>query len=249
MSGSLHRLWACLLSALITMGVTACNQNPGARGDPAGRATAGAASSCDTSILKIANSAWHTDVAGKMWVVGELSNTSGTDQLLPQICVSIRTATGERTERRYAGPILLKAGEGVSFSAIIDSPPANEEFSLSFATISWPADADAKLSAIIYRDFSVSARVTMSPGDNKADIHGILTNTGGLPASNIFVAVGLYDKEDALVGVAKGKVSSLDILDPGGILTFTLVSSQLKENTTSFTTRIFVEGQITESSN
>jgi hypothetical protein len=248
MTGSLRGMRACLLAALVTMGVSSCNQIPRSGGDREARVAAGAPSLCDTSILKVDNSGWYTDVAGKMWVVGELSNTSGTDRLLPQICVSIRTATGERTERRYAGPILLKAGEGVSFSAIIENPP-DDDFSVGFAAASQPADGVSSLVATLYRDFNASVSVRMSPGDKDADIHGILTNTGGLPASNIFVAVGLYDKEGALVGVAKGKVSSLDILDPGSTLTFTLVSSQLSQNTTSFTTRIFVEGQITEGSN
>ncbi|MGQ9815021.1 MAG: FxLYD domain-containing protein [Candidatus Roseilinea sp.] len=229
--------------------VSSCNHISAGGEDQETDAAAGAPKSCDTAALKINNGQWYTDTAGRMWVFGELSNTSGTDRLLPQICISIRTASSERIERRYAGPILLRAGEAVAFSAIVESAPVHEDFSLSFAATSLPIDRNQDLIAIVYRDFNVSASIRLSPGDKDADIHGILTNTGGLPASNIFVAVGLYDKQGTLVGVAKGKVSSLDILEPGATLTFTLVSSQLSENTTNLSTRIFVEGQTIEGSN
>lgn len=183
-----------------------------------------------------------------MWVVGELVNTSESDRLLPQICVSIRSAAGERTERRYAGPLVLRAGEKVAFSTMLNSPP-DDEFSVSLSAASRPANSAASLVATVYRDFSATASVTVNPQSKDADVHGLLTNTGGLPASNIFVAVGLYDREGALVGVAKGKVISLDILDPGGTLTFTLTTNQLSRNTTGLSPRIFVEGQITEGGN
>lgn len=249
MTGSLGGVRACLLAALVTVGISSCNQTPGSAGDREAKGAAGTPSLCDTSTLKVDNSGWYTDVAGKIWVVGELVNTSGTDRLLPQICVSMRSATGERTERRYAGPIVLRAGESVTFYTLVDNPPAAKDFSLSLAATSLPAERNRALIATIYRDFNASASVRLSPGDKDANIHGILTNTGGLPASNIFVAVGLYNKQGALVGVARGKVSSLDILDPGATLTFTLVSSQLSQTMTSLIPRIFVEGQTVEGSN
>ncbi len=249
MTGSLRGVCACLLAALVTIGVSSCNQTPASGGDQEARIATGAPSLCETSTLKIDNTGWYTDVAGKMWVLGEVMNTSANDRLLPQICVTIHTATGERVERRYAGPLLLKAGEKVSFSALIENLPTDREFTLSFAAASLPADANSSLAATVYRDFSASASVLPSPRDKDADIRGALTNTGGLPASNIFVVVGLYNSQGALVGVAKGKASSLDILDPGATLTFTLVSSQLSQNTTSLSTRIFVEGQTAEEGN
>ncbi len=237
------------MAVLVTVGLSSCNQAPWAGGDQKARVAAGASSLCDTSTLKIDNSGWYTDVAGKMWVVGELSNTSGADRLLPQVCISIRSAAGERIERRYAGPLILKAGERVAFSTIIESPPPGEDFSVSLAAISQPADTDRTLVSTIYRDFNASVSVRPGPDDKDANIYGVLTNIGGLPASNIFVAVGLYDPQGALVGVAKNKVSSLETLDPGATLTFTLVSSQLSQITTTFSTRIFVEGQISEGDN
>lgn len=249
MTGRLHGARACLLAVLIMITVSSCNHISAGGEDQETETAAGALRSCDTAALKIHNSQWYTDIAGKVRVFGELSNASGTDILLPQICISIRTASSERIERRYAGPILLRAGEAVAFSAIVESAPAHEDFSLSFAATSLPTDRNQDLIAIVYRDFNVSATIQLSPDDKDADIHGILTNTGGLPANNIFVAVGLYDKQGALVGVARGKVSSLEILDPGARLTFTLVSSQLSQITRSLEARIFVEGQIVEESN
>ncbi len=210
---------------------------------------AGGGSLCDTSILKIENSGWYTDVAGKMWVVGELSNISSSDRLLPQLCISIRSPAGEHIERRYAGPLLLRAGERVTFSTLIENPPPGEDFSLSFAAISQPADTDSALLATVYRDLKVTASVRPNPDDKEADVYGIVTNIGGLTANNIFVVVGLYNAQGALVGVAKGKVSSLETLDPGATLTFTLASSQLSQSTTTFSTTLFVEGQISKETN
>ncbi len=249
MAGSQYAVRAHLLAVLVIIGASSCNQTAGPGQDQQTRTTAGAPSQCGTSILKIDNTGWYTDVAGKMWVLGEVMNTSANDRLLPQICVTIHTATSERVERRYAGPLLLKAGEKVSFSALIENPPTDREFTLSFAAASLPADANSSLAATVYRDFSAFASVLPNPRNKDADIRGALTNTGGLPVSNIFVVVGLYDSQGALIGVAKGKASSLDILDPGATLTFTLVSSQLRQNTTSMSTRIFVEGQTAEEGN
>lgn len=248
MSGGLRRICAWLLATLAVMGVSACNQGAKPGGDLAGQSSGGSAASCGVSLLQVSGERWYTDVAGKLWVVGELTNTSGSDHLLPQVCVSIHSATGERAERRYAGPLLLRAGEKVTFSTMLDGP-ADDDFSVSLSAAGRPVNSASGVVATIYRDFSATASVMVNPQGKDASIHGMLTNTGGLPASNIFVAVGLYDTDGALVGVARGKVSSLDILDPGGTLTFTLASSQLSRATTRFTTHIFVEGQIAESSN
>jgi hypothetical protein len=54
-----------------------------------------------------------------------------------------------------------------------------------------------------------------------------VTNTGSLPARSVYVSVGLYSSENALVGVAEGSITGLDGLEPGERITFTLLTNRV----------------------
>ncbi|MCS7060002.1 MAG: FxLYD domain-containing protein, partial [Anaerolineae bacterium] len=162
----------------------------------------------------------------------------------PQICAVIQAESGRKIERRYAGPLLLRPNESVAFSVIFEPPMASEAFSVEFAAAKPTALNRDTLAGMVYRDFNISTSITPDKSRRQVDVHGLLENSGALPAGDIFVAIGLYDAQGNLIGVAKDKFKTGDILAPGETLTFTLPSSQLTRIPSDIKMRVFAEGQI-----
>ena len=247
MTGSLRAVCTCLLAALVTVSVTCCSRPPdsGGGGDP--RATAATSILCDNAEMRVASSVSYTDDAGKMWVVGELINTSQADMLLPRICINIRSASGERTEQRFAGPILIKASERIGFWALIENAPTGGNVNVSFTADAEPVYTRADFARTVSRDFDVTASAALAQHEGKiALVTGIVTNTGPSPVTNVFVSVGLYNEQDVLVGVGEGKVTGLEALDPGGSIHFAMASSRLRQSLLGFKLRVLAEAQIAE---
>ena len=247
MTGNLRAARICLLAALVTAGISSCAQTPvtGEVGETT--TTVVAQTICSNPDLQIDSTATYFDGAGKMWVVGELLNTSDSDVLLPRICINVRADSGERTEQRYAGPILLKATERVGFHAVIDNPPTGGKVNVSFTADGQWADMNASFARTVYREFDVNASASLEqPDSNVARVTGVLTNTGSLAVTNIFVSVALYNAQNELVGVGEGKVTNIEALAPGDALQFAVTSSHLRQPATGLKLRVLAEGQVAE---
>jgi hypothetical protein len=204
----------------------------------------GIALRCANHTLAISNRTNYTDRQGRLWMIGNLTNTSNEDVLLARVCVTYNTDSTTRIEEHYAGPVVLRSQEQVPFRVMLDDLPAAGQNNIRLSADAQPVRENPEMLQSVYRELLVG-EVTpgIRSGTGTIEVRGVVSNTGDLPARSVYVFVGLYNADNILVGVAEGNITGLETIKPGERRPFTLLTNRIVSPVTGLHALTVVEGQ------
>jgi len=226
-----------------TLATSSCESTPNG---PAATPTAQAAASlrCASHTLAISDRINYTDRQGRLWMIGNLTNTSGEDLLLARICIAYNTESTTRTEEHYAGLLVLRSQEQTPFRIMLEGLPADGHNTILLSADAQPARDNPEMLQSVYRDLQVSDITTgIRAGTGAIEVRGVITNTGQQATGSVYVSVGLYNANNALVGVAEGNITGLETIEPGESRPFTILTNRIVSPVTDLRAQAIAEGR------
>jgi hypothetical protein len=196
--------------------------------------------------LRVVNSAAYYDSQSRLWVIGELRNSTSNHFVLAAVCIHFITQNGRQTVQRYVGPIVVRANEQIPFRAYVENAPRGNGVEIELTATAQRSEDNPGVLAQVYRQLEVGEVIpTIRLDQDSLSVSGVVTNTGEHAANNIYVTIGLY-AGDRLVGVADGKLTSLSKLMPRESMNFTITMPRLNMPLIKVQTRGLAEGLIAD---